>query len=112
MSNFNSISYLFMYKLTLPGVMSFHLVLQLIRLVAYFFMYEGKMSNVICYLLVILFSFLYYFFIFTYNQGQQRKMLKSEIYSAICIRNEISGRFFVTRACQNTQANFSLIYLQ
>ena len=82
-----------MDKLKLPGAMSFHLVLQLIRLVAYFFMYEGKVSNVICYLLVIFFSFLYYFFIFTNNQGQQRKVPESEIYTSICIRNEISVRF-------------------
>ena len=93
MSNFNSIVYLFMDKLKLPGAMSFQFVLQLIRLAAYFFMYDGKVSNVICYLLVILFYFLYYFFIFTSNQGQQRKVPKSEIYSAICIRNEISVRF-------------------
>ena len=70
-----------------------HLVLQLNRLFAKFFMCEGKVSNVIRYLLVILFSLLYYFFIFTNNQGQQRKMQKSEIFSAIYIRTKISVRF-------------------
>ena len=62
MSNFNSIVHLFMDKLKLPGAMSFQLVLQLIRLVAYYFMYEGKVSNVICDLLVILFFILYLYF--------------------------------------------------
>ena len=112
MSNFNSIVYLFMDKLKLPGAMSFQFILQLIRLAAYFFMYEGKVSNVICYLLVILFYFLYYFFIFTSNQGQQRKVPKSEIYSAICIRNEISVRFCDASLSKHSSELFSLICLQ
>ena len=92
--------------------MSFYLVLQLNRLVAKFLMCEGKVSNMICYLLVILFSFLYYFFIFTNNQGQLRKMPKSEIFSAICIRTEIGVLFLDASLSKHLCELFSLIYLQ